>query len=41
MRDFLHDLHQRTETAITQTHIFQVAELALHAQAQARVLARS
>ena len=39
MRDYLADLHNRTEHAITQAHVFTVSALALHAQAQAQMLA--
>ena len=39
--DYLADLRQRTENAITQAHIFQVSELALRAQAQAHCLPAS
>lgn len=41
MGDFLSDLRQRTETAVTQMHVFLVAELALRAQVQAQMLARA
>ena len=40
MHDYLADLRDRTEQAVTQAHIFTVAELALRAQAQANVLTR-
>ena len=39
MRDYLADLRDRTEHAITQAHVFTVSALALHAQAQAQMLA--
>jgi len=39
--DYLADLRQRTETAITQAHVLQVSELALRAQAQAHFLSTS
>ncbi len=38
MRNFLADLRQRTEIAVTQAHVFQVAELALRAQTHAQRL---
>ncbi|HAJ37265.1 MAG TPA: oxidoreductase [Chloroflexi bacterium] len=38
MRDFLADLWQRTEKAVAQAHVFQVAELALRAQLLAQRL---
>ncbi|MCB0059495.1 MAG: Gfo/Idh/MocA family oxidoreductase [Caldilinea sp.] len=41
MADYLADLRQRTETAITQAHVLQVSELALRAQAQAHILPAS
>ena len=41
MRDYLADLHNRTEHAVTQAHVFTVSALALHAQAQAQMLARA
>ncbi len=41
MRDYLDDLHNRTEKAVAQAHVFAVSELALMAQAQAQPLAGS
>ncbi|MFO7632952.1 MAG: Gfo/Idh/MocA family oxidoreductase [Caldilinea sp.] len=38
MRDYLNDLHNRTETAVEQTHVLTVSELALQAQMQAERL---
>lgn len=38
MRDFLDDVRQRTEVAVAQAHVFQVAELALRAQLLAQRL---
>jgi hypothetical protein len=37
-RAFLADVRDRTETAMTQAHVFTVTQLALEAQAQARRL---
>ncbi len=41
MADYLADLRQRTERAITQAHVLLVSELALRAQAQAHFLPAS
>lgn len=40
MMDFLHDLRDRTERAVTQSHVLAVSELALRAQMQAQWLHR-
>lgn len=38
MADYLDDVHNRTEFAVTQAHVLRVSELALRAQSQASVL---